>query len=360
MKKLKTFSAVLALLIVAAACTGTPPPAPVSTGPPGAPSDTPAVSEESRSGYPVETLSPEIAYPLPEFPTPGFGYPAPGEEPAESSGDGYPAPEEEECVLESPDPQRHELATSDNVTLIGTFYPAANCSAPLVLLYHQFGSDKESWTDLALWLQNRIDETAALSGVHASPSRQYSWFPPLPDELSFAVFAVDFRDHGESVLVTGEPDSPGFLLDAQAAFDYAKTLENVDPNRVITIGASIGADASVDVCLNLSGVEIAEDHVDEGCIGALALSPGSFLEVPYVEVVTRLGAAPFDVNIRCIAAELDGNTPDLCMAEIPGRHLGIVYAGRDEHGIALLAEGFDPDIGQVIHDFLLETLGIEG
>jgi hypothetical protein len=357
---LKTFPAVLALLIVVAACTGTPPPAPDSPQIPVPPSDTPAASEESRSGYPVEPPPTELAYPLPEFPTPDFGYPAPGEEPAEALEGGYPAPGEEECVLESPDPQRHELAASDDVTLVGTFYPAADCSAPLVLLYHQFGSDKESWTDLALWLQNRLDVTTAAGRVLAAPVVQYSWFPPLPADLSFAVFALDFRDHGESAAVNGDLDVSGFLLDAQAAFDYAKSLPNVDPARVITIGASIGADASVDVCLNLNGIEIAEEQVDEDCIGALALSPGSFLEAPYVEVVTRLGAAPFDVNIRCIAAEMDGNAPDLCMAEIPGRHAGIVYTGRDEHGIALLAEGFDPDIGQVIHDFMLETLGIEG
>ncbi len=360
MKKLKILPACLALLIFAAACTGTPPPAPDSTPPPGASSDTPDATEESRSGYPVEPPPTEIAYPLPEFPTPDFGYPAPGEQPTEPVGEGYPAPEEEECVLESPDPQRHELAASDNVTLVGTFYPAADCSAPLLLLYHEFGSDKESWTDLALWLQNRLDETAAAGGVLASPAGQFSWFPPLPADLSFAVFALDFRDHGESAAVDGDLEVASLVLDAQAAFDYAKSLPNVDPARVITIGSSIGADASVDVCLNLNGVEIAAEQFDEGCIGALALSPGSFLEVPYVEVATRLGAAPFDVNILCIAAEMDANAPDLCQADISGNHLGIVYAGQDEHGMALLAEGFDPDIGQVINDFLLETLGIEG
>jgi hypothetical protein len=360
MTKMKTFPAVLSLLIVAAACTGTPQPAPDPANPPGAPSDTPAATEESRSGYPVETLPTELSYPLPEFPTPDVGYPAPGEALPEPSGGGYPAPGEGECALESPEPQRHELAASDGVGLVGTFYPAADCSAPLIVLYHQFGSDKESWTDLALWLQNRLDETAAAGGVLAAPAGQYSWFPPLPADLSFAVFAVDFRDHGESEAVNGDLQVSGLLLDAQAAFDYAQSLPNVDPARIITIGASIGADASVDVCLSLDDMQIDDEQVDEGCIGAMALSPGSFLEVPYVEVVTRLGEAPFDVNIRCIAAEMDANAPDLCQADIPGKHLGIVYAGRDEHGMALLAEGFDPDIGQVIYDFLLETLGIEG
>jgi dienelactone hydrolase len=228
------------------------------------------------------------------------------------------------------------------------------------MLFHQFGSDKGSWIDLALWLQNRPDETASTGGMLAAPALQFGWFPPLPDDLSFAVFAVDFRDHGESESVTGNLEVSGFLLDAQASLDYAKTLPNVDSSRIITMGASIGADASVDVCLSLDSTAIADEQADEGCIGAMPLSPGSFLEVPYALVVTRLGEAPFNVNIHCIAAELDGNSPDLCETEAPGRHQATVYSGRNEHGIALLAEGFDPDIGQLIHDFLLETLEIEG
>jgi pimeloyl-ACP methyl ester carboxylesterase len=263
-------------------------------------------------------------------------------------------------VIESPEPQQKDLTASDGVALAGTFYPAAGCGAPVVLLFHQFGSDRSSWTDLALWMQNRFDETASTGGRLASPAVQYSWFPPLPADISVAVFTIDFRDHGDSEPVSGGLDTTGFLLDAQAALEYAKTLSNVDPNRIITIGASIGADASVDVCLNLDGTTILEPQSGEGCIGALSLSPGSFLEVPYVEAVTRLGGAPIPPVIRCLAAEQDGNSPDLCAAEVPGNFQGTIFAGRNEHGIALLAEGFDPDIGQLIHDFLLETLGITG
>jgi len=359
----------LALLFIAAACTSAPPPAPGADTPPAAPSDTPLSQGESDPGYPaatdppypaLEETTPETGYPPPdEAGLPDPGYPAPGA--GDVPGDGYPAPGEGGCDLDPPTPQRHELTASDGIALVGTFYPAANCSSPLVVLYHQFGSNKESWTDLALWLQNRIDETASSTGGRlAAPAFQYAWFPPLPGDLSFAVFTVDFRDHGESEPVGGGLDTSGFLLDAQAAFDYAKNLPNVDPSRVITLGASIGADASVDVCLTLDGTAIADDQSDEGCIGAMPLSPGSFLEVPYAAAAARLGEAPFDVNIHCVAAEQDGNSPDLCLSEVPGRHLATVYAGRDEHGIALLAEGFDPDIGAVIHSFLLEILGFDG
>jgi hypothetical protein len=372
MSKFKTTIALLALLLIAAACGNSPTPAPESTAPPSAPSATPAVTEDETSGYPAgesgeagypveEDPDAESGYPLPEVPeTDESGYPASGEGSTEESGSGYPAPGEGECEPEAAEPQEHQLTAADGVALVGTFYPPAGCGAPVVVLFHQFGSEKTSWTQLALWLQNRTDETVFAGGLLAAPAGQYAWFPQLPEDLSFAVFAIDFRGHGESVLAEGNPEPAGFLLDAQAALEFAKTLPNVDPNRVITIGASIGADASVDACLDLEGSSISADQTPNGCIGALALSPGNFLGVPYVEAVTRLGSPPFDVSILCIAAEQDANAPDLCMADVPENHAGVVYVGRDEHGIGLLIEGMEPDIGQVIHDFLLETLGLEG
>ncbi|HUF37291.1 MAG TPA: hypothetical protein VMN57_02100 [Anaerolineales bacterium] len=348
-----------AVLLLAAACTGAAPPSPSDETSTPVPTGT-AFPEDGYPGYPVLTepsypIATDQPYPLEEPPVDvDPAYPAP-----EAPGDAYPAPDDPGCGLEPPEPQRRELVSADGIALVGMYYPAAGCDAPVVLLFHQFGSEKSSWTDLARWLQNRAGETAQTGGVSASPFRQLDWFPSLPADLSFAVFALDFRNHGESQSVTGSLDLAGLLLDAQAAMDFVKTLPGVDASRIITMGASIGADASVDVCLNLDGTAIAADQDDKGCIGALPLSPGSFLEVPYIEVVTRLGAEPFNINIHCIAAEGDGNAPDLCSAEVPGRHQATVYTGRSEHGIALLAEGFVPDIGQVILDFLLETLEIE-
>jgi dienelactone hydrolase len=289
---------------------------------------------------------------------PGEPYPVETEPVEDDSG--YPAPVEAECVFEDAAPQRHELTAEDGTALVGTFYPAAACDAPLVILYHQFGSHKDSWTDLALWMQNRGAETAYSGKYLAAPIAQYTWFPEFPSDLSLAVFAPDFRDHGESQETNSGLDGPGFLMDAQAALDYAKTLPNVDPARVIIIGASIGADASVDVCLTLSGNQPAADQVDEGCIGAMPLSPGSYLGPMYEEVVTRLADPPFNIHIHCIASALDGPSPDLCEAELPGSVDFTVYPGRSEHGMAMLREEMDPDIGVIIHGFMLKVLGLDG
>ena len=347
----------LAMVLVLSACNRTPPPAPTSIDgpPPAASSDTPApTAAETDPGYPAAPPAEDPGEPYPvesESPVEDPGYPV------ETDEAGYPAPPPGECVYEDAAPQRHEFNAQDGTELVGTFYPAASCSAPIVILYHQFGSNKESWTDLALWMQNRGSETAASGRFLAAPRRQYSWFPPLPLDLSLAVFAVDFRDHGESEETGSGLDGAGFLMDAQAALDFAKTLPNVDAERVITMGASIGSDASVDVCLTLDGALPAADQDDKGCIAAIPLSPGSYLGPVYEDVVTRLADPPFHIRIHCFATELDGQSPELCQADLPGMVTNTVYPGRSEHGTAMLREALEPNIGEILHDFLLEVLG---
>jgi dienelactone hydrolase len=135
---------------------------------------------------------------------------------------------------------------------------------------------REDWAMLAALLQGM-----ALS----DPSSGSGGFP---------VFAFDFRGHGES---GGSSDNAGYLQDAQAALALMQTLPGVDPNRIVLIGASIGADAAVDVCT-------------ETCIGAVALSPGSYLGVDFAEAVAAAGSKP----ILCVASENDGSSADTCRA----------------------------------------------
>lgn len=254
-------------------------------------------------------------------------------------------------------PQRLEFESEDGLKLVGTYYPPEKCGAPLALMMHQAGGDRVDWEDLALWMQNRNDETVGRSTVVlASYAAQYTWFPEMPENLSFGVFAFDFRDHGESASSGESFDAAGFLMDGRAALAFGKQLQGIDPTQVITIGASIGADASVDVCLVLDGVNIASNQVDQGCIGALPLSPGNFLNVDYVAAATRLGAAPHDVKIECIANLDDGNSPELCSSNIGPHHHGTVYPGN-AHGVPMIQMDLTPDIGQVILDFLLNALG---
>jgi len=291
-----------------------------------------------------------LAYPAPSAPAPS-GYPAP----TDTAQPPYPAPGGEQI---STDPQDLSFVSEDGLALAGTYYPSSTANSPLVLLMHQFGRSRADWVELAHWMQNGSSPGAYTSGVLANRAFKYDWFPPMPAGLSLAVFSFDFRGHGGSAGPSESFDAAGFLMDARAALAFARALPGIDPQRIITIGASIGADAAVDVCLSIDDFEIDDEQEGQGCIGALSLSPGNFLGVDYVAAITRLGQAPHAVTVHCLAAEADANAPELCRAEVGAYKTHTIYPGSD-HGFALIEDGRDPNVGQVILDFLLQALDLQ-
>jgi dienelactone hydrolase len=166
---------------------------------------------------------------------------------------------------------------------------------------HMMGKTKESWELLPALLQGA-------GMAHESAEQQ-----------SYAVLAFDFRGHGES---EGDPgNADGLLQDAQAAQSMMRTLPEVDPERIVLIGASIGADAAVDTC-------------GEGCIGAISLSPGSYLGPNYNDALVTLG----DKSVLCVASEEDSLPAQTCEG---GRQALLsdyqiqIYTGR-YHGTDML------------------------
>lgn len=64
---------------------------------------------------------------------------------------------------------------------------------------------------------------------------------PLAAELSragLAVLLVDYRGYGDN---PGSPSEPGLLADARAARAYLDRREDVDPERIVYLGESLGA-----------------------------------------------------------------------------------------------------------------------
>jgi fermentation-respiration switch protein FrsA (DUF1100 family) len=53
----------------------------------------------------------------------------------------------------------------------------------------------------------------------------------------FDVFAFDYRGYGRS---SGSPDLDGLHLDAAAALDRLMTMPEVDPDRIVVLGQSLG------------------------------------------------------------------------------------------------------------------------
>ncbi len=240
-----------------------------------------------------------------------------------------------------PDPQRIEFEAEDGTKLVGYYFPAAVNPAPMVVLMHWAGGDQRDWTQVQMvpWLTNR-----GAPPKLAAPALRSNFWPPMPDGLTFGVFTFDYRGFGESGGPKNQFLPKGWLMDSKAAMETAKTLPGVDPARLAAIGASIGADGAVDGC------------IVEGCLGALSLSPGSYLNVSYKEAVTALDKE--GKPVWCLASEGDGESAPTCRSASGDRYQMFMYPGR-AHGMMLLKPGFDPDVGQTILDFLLLAFGIQ-
>ncbi len=240
-----------------------------------------------------------------------------------------------------PAPQEVTITTEDGRTLAGLYYPAKVNPAPIVVLMHWAGGDMTDWRSIAPWLQNRADELSLKTGF-ARPAFQVdgpwldpSWFPALLPEASFGVLIFDYNGFGQS---PGSSDPEGFLQDSVAAVKFASTLEGVDPNMIMTVGASIGADGAVDACYlfnELYGKALGQ------CLGAMSLSPGNYLtnDFPYAQAVTALSEA--EHLVFCLAAEGDGFSADVCAGAQADLYTSFIYSG-DSHGMLLVDPALAP------------------
>jgi len=199
----------------------------------------------------------------------------------------------------------------------------------LVVLMHWAVGTMDDWRVIAPWLQNRLDERSAPPESGGPAYSDLDWFPPMPAEVSFAVLVFNFGDFGASAY-GGSRES--WLQDAAAALDFASSLAGIDPHKIAAIGASIGADGVVDGCY------LFNDAGEMGtCLGALSLSPGNYLtsEFAYPEAAGYLDLGGYAV--WCLAAEGDGNSPELCQALTGEKARAFIFAGSD-HGMNLLTD----------------------
>ncbi len=248
--------------------------------------------------------------------------------------------------IPSPNPIRQTFVAEDGRQLVGYFYPSWKPNAPVVVLMHQFESNQAAWQESPIikWLQNW---PVPFSAGSPTPSANGLLPGVLPD-LSFAIFTFDFRGHGESlpndIIQDGhKAHADEFLLDASAAYQTARQMPGVDPETVIGLGASIGADAVVDAC-------------GDGCVGAFSISPGSWLGVDYAQAVRKLTET--DKPVRCMYAVNDPPSPGTCLSITPGKNYKIfAYPGK-KHGMTfvILPRKMESDFGVNLLDFLNEAI----
>jgi predicted esterase len=217
-----------------------------------------------------------------------------------------------------PEAQRIEFTMGDGTVLVGTYFAPTAGPAPTLLMLHRMGLDKDSWLPLI--------ERLRVAG-----------------QPGYAIFAIDLPGHGES---GGAWSERGTLDATTAAVEKLADLRGADPARVLIIGASIGADAAVDVCPQVH------------CLGAISLSPGGFLNIPYADGLTGMKNGG-DQPVLCLAGESDMPSADACTA---GEEVGLSdYTAKiyldGAHGTEMLtAADLDPPAIDLIIEWLKQHL----
>jgi len=220
----------------------------------------------------------------------------------------------------SPAKQRYTFNTEDGRELVGYFYPAAQPNRPVVVFMHQNLANQTMWmpenNGLIPWLQNFPPGAGTPPATPSAGGK----LPTLPAEYSFNVFTFDFRGHGESGGAS-PTDFAEFILDARAAYALARTLPRVNPQQILGLGTSIGADAVVDAC-------------EEGCVGAFSISPGSYLGTDYAAAAGALLNA--GKLVRCMYSNNDGPSPATCWSVAASDRYEIFSYPGIKHGMDFL------------------------
>jgi hypothetical protein len=228
------------------------------------------------------------------------------------------------------DPITQTFTASDGTVLEGVFYPAATTDAPLLVLMHWAPGDQSDWMAIAAWLQNR--GLQPYLGASAEPWLDSSWFPVLLEDVTFNVFTFTFRGCEGGCQTF---DREGWKLDVEAAMLHIIGIENVDLSKVLTIGASIGADGAAYGC-HFYNTELG------GCLGAFSLSPGGYLTVPYADEVALLENELLPRPAWCLYSAGDGESAAACQTVTGQFYKATEYAGA-AHGMDLIRPEVDPN-----------------
>lgn len=244
-------------------------------------------------------------------------------------------------------PQEVRIPVGGGHELAGWYFPAKVGSAPVVVLMHWAGGSHWDWDVIARWLQNRDNQVEGVAGTLWSDPY---WFPALEGDASFAVLTFNYASF------SFDPDQAGIVNhfpNSLSAVAFASRLEGVDPNRILTMGASIGADSAPEACyLFNQAVEAGEET--GRCIGALSFSPAS--EKLYVNAAGELleqGAA-----VYCFGAIGDTQAERGCRRPAGENYRAFIYEGG-AHGYYLIDPSLfssEPHLQQNALELMLQFL----
>jgi hypothetical protein len=159
----------------------------------------------------------------------------------------------------------------------------------------------------------------------------------MPAEMSFGVFVFDFECFGGS---SCEIRDFAWLQDALAAMKLASHLEGANPNAIMTVGASIGADGALDGCY-MFNLAVLQGEAHGQCVGAFSMSPGNHLThtFTYAEAVPELTGLRF--TVYCLTSAADGPSHRMCTQPQVETYASYIFSGR-AHGMNLLTPDLAP------------------
>lgn len=76
------------------------------------------------------------------------------------------------------------------------------------------------------------------------------------NRLNLNVFIFDYRGYGKS---QGSPSEEGLYRDAQAAYNYLLNREDIDKEKIVIYGKSIGANVAIDLASRVTAVSLISD-----------------------------------------------------------------------------------------------------
>ena len=256
------------------------------------------------------------------------------------------APSETPVIVLPPEPIEILFTAPDGHELTGLYYPAESNPSPILVLMTWTRGNQSEWEEIAYWLQGR----GLLERVQNSRKtwKSSNWYPELVLGMPLGVFTFNFRScEGEDGCQAYLPAE--WLLDAQAALEAAAQLEGVDPEQIITAGASTGADGAVYACawMNTTGLGT--------CLGSFVLSPSSSLTVDFSSATDVLLAQEKPGLVYCLFGLQDDASRETCL-DYPGIR-SIDFGYIDNHGLELVIFNRSPNPLDYLQDFILEALG---
>ncbi|MBU0467868.1 MAG: alpha/beta hydrolase [Candidatus Omnitrophica bacterium] len=101
-------------------------------------------------------------------------------------------------------------------------------------------------------------------------------------QMGINVFIIDYRGYGKS---EGSPNEEGLYEDATAAFDYLVSRKDLDPEKIIAYGVSLGGAVAVDLASNRN---VAALIVDSSFSNAKGMAKKILPLVPGFIIKTKL------------------------------------------------------------------------